>query len=226
MNTQTLDITITRKAIKHLYIRVRSPGGAVEVSAPRWMRDSAVHAAVKERYEWIRQQQQDIAARPAAKPHAFEHGEIHELWGLPYPLEILPHSGRSRVQCTQDALRVYTRKETTQEKIRRLLDAFYRAQLKIRIGELLPRWEQTIGVQCKEWRVRQMQTRWGSCNIPAKRIWLNLELAKKPPECLECVLVHELVHFLERGHNARFYGLMDQFLPHWRESDQLLNRQG
>ncbi|WP_270804319.1 M48 family metallopeptidase, partial [Aeromonas sp. QDB02] len=105
-----------------------------------------------------------------------------------------------------------------------VLNSYYRDALKARIAELLPVWEDKIGVKAADWGIKKMKTKWGSCNTQAKRIWLNLELAKKPPECLEYILVHELVHLLERNHNERFKGYMDKLLPDWRERRDLLNR--
>lgn len=224
MKIHSLDITINRKAIKHVYIRVRSPDGAVEVSAPKHMSERLIRAAINERFEWIKQQQKSIASAPISAPIEFISGETHFLWGTPYTLNVIETSGKPRVQISSNILRLYAPAGATLEQKGKTLDEFYKQEIKAQVSVLLPLWESTMGVQSKEWRIRKMKTRWGSCNTQAKRIWLNLELAKKPRQCLEYVLVHELVHLLERGHNARFYGFMDQFLPDWRLQEQQLNQ--
>ncbi len=104
-----------------------------------------------------------------------------------------------------------------------MLNKFYRQILKEKLTELFPFWQNKIGVTLESWHVKKMKTKWGSCNIQAKKVCINLELAKKPPECLEYIVVHELVHLLERHHNERFIKCMDQFLPNWREIRNLLN---
>ncbi len=117
-----------------------------------------------------------------------------------------------------------SRNDHTSENRVLTLTAYYRVDLKTRIEMSISHWQDTIGVTANGWGVKKMKTRWGSCNIGAKRIWLNLELVKKPPECLEYVLVHELVHLLERKHNKRFKAYMDKYLPDWRERRERLNR--
>jgi len=105
-----------------------------------------------------------------------------------------------------------------------VLQKWYRARLNEQLSPLIAKWAPKVGVTVAEVRIKQMKTRWGSCNAQARRIWLNLELAKKPPECVEYVLVHELVHLLERQHSERFRALMDQFLPNWALLRAELNR--
>jgi predicted metal-dependent hydrolase len=118
---------------------------------------------------------------------------------------------------------VYIHENTTREQRRKVLTEWYRRQLKQLLPALIEKWQPIIDVEVKAWGVKQMKTRWGTCNIPAQRIWLNLELIKKPLNCLEYVVVHEMVHLLERHHNARFKAYMDEFLPHWREHKFALN---
>jgi predicted metal-dependent hydrolase len=121
-------------------------------------------------------------------------------------------------------LQLWVRANTTVPNKAKVLHAFYRQQLVKEVPKLLEKWLPRMGVQLQDWRIKQMKTKWGSCNIEASRLWLNLELAKKPYACLEYVLVHELVHLLERNHNERFMAFMDHFLPDWRERRELLNR--
>ncbi|MBF4242637.1 M48 family metallopeptidase, partial [Vibrio anguillarum] len=151
-------------------------------------------------------------------------GECHYLWGRRYRLNLIERSGKHEIKLGRGRLHLYANTATTLENKALVLSSYYRDVLKARIAELLPVWEDKIGVKAADWGIKKMKTKWGSCNTQAKRIWLNLELAKKPPECLEYILVHELVHLLERNHNERFKGDMDRLLPDWRERRDLLNR--
>ena len=138
---------------------------------------------------------------------------------------MIEHSGKHHVrQGKENYLQLWIRPNTTTLNKAKVVQAFYRQQLAEEVPKLLDKWLPRMAVQLQDWRVKQMKTKWGSCNIEASRLWLNLELAKKPHACLEYVLVHELVHLLERNHNARFMSYMDQFLPDWRERRELLNR--
>ncbi|MBE0998501.1 M48 family metallopeptidase, partial [Escherichia coli] len=148
---------------------------------------------------------------------AMVSGECHYLWGRRYRLNLIERSGKHEIKLGRGRLHLYVNPATTLENKALVLNSYYRDALKTRIAELLPVWEDKIGVKAADWGIKKMKTKWGSCNIQAKRIWLNLELAKKPPECLEYILVHELVHLLERNHNERFKGYMDKLLPDWRE---------
>jgi hypothetical protein len=140
-------------------------------------------------------------------------------------LRVLAYTGPPRIRCSgADFLDLFVRPETTVAQRQRVLECWYREQLRGQIPALLAQWQPVLGVAAAEWGIKKMKTRWGSCNIRARRVWFNLELAKKPARCLEYVVVHELVHLLERNHNARFKTLMDQHLPTWRTCREELNR--
>jgi predicted metal-dependent hydrolase len=140
-------------------------------------------------------------------------------------LEVIEHQGKNTVDISaSNKLLLKVRPGTTKASKEKLLKEWYRTQMKEQVPPLLQKWERIIGVQANDWGIKQMKTKWGACNIEAKRIWLNLELAKKPPICLEYILVHELVHLHERHHNERFIGLMNQFMPKWRLHREELNR--
>ncbi len=152
-------------------------------------------------------------------------GEIHDYRGKSYPLKIIEHSAPPKVWIDgNDMLEMRVRSGTDRGKRLRILEEWYRYQLKQQVPELITRWEKVIGVPVKEWGIKKMKTRWGTCNIKAGRIWLNLELAKKPQKCLEYIVVHEMTHLLERYHNARFYRFMDSWMPDWRDYRDILNR--
>ena len=219
-----ITMQLNRKAIKNLHISVLPPNGRVRVSAPESMTETAIRMAVISRIPWIKKQQSDFAKQPRQSDREMVSGECHYLWGRRYRLNLIERSGKHEIKLGRGRLHLYVNPATTLENKALVLSSYYRDALKARIAELLPIWEDRIGVTAADWGVKKMKTKWGSCNIQAKRIWLNLELAKKPPECLEYILVHELVHLLERNHNERFMRSMDKLLPDWRERRDLLNR--
>jgi predicted metal-dependent hydrolase len=217
-------IEVARKEIKHLYIRVDRQDGRIRVSAPRRMSDAAIHEAIRRNRSWIERRRQRIATQPKIEAPALETGTCVLVFGEPRRLAIVTGSGHQGVRLREDGvleMRMHSEGDHGQREA--LLDTWYRAQLQNRIPELIRTWEPVMGVSVAEWGVRKMRTRWGSCNIRARRIWLNLELVRRPISCLEYVVVHEMVHLLERGHNRRFYMFMDKFLPDWRDARALLN---
>lgn len=220
----SITMQLNRKAIKNLHISVLPPDGRVRVSAPESMTETAIRMAVVSRIPWIKKQQSDFAKQPRQSDREMVGGECHYLWGRRYRLNLIERSGKHEIKLGRGRLHLYVNTATKLENKALVLSSYYRHVLKARISELLPVWEEKIGVTAADWGVKKMKTKWGSCNTQSKRIWLNLELAKKPPECLEYILVHELVHLLERNHNEQFKAHMYRLLPDWRERRDLLNR--
>lgn len=217
-----MSVQVVRKQIRHCYIRLKRPHGEINVSAPWRMSDQEIRRAVLARRDWIAQKRAEFAARPQPLKSFFITGETIFLKGQAYHLEVMEKPGRSRIFEDSGKLIMHVPAGTAREERGALLGRWYRRQLKAVIPPLLEFWEPRIGVKTADWGIRRMKTRWGTCNIIARRIWLNLELIKKPPECLEYVLVHELVHLHERRHNERFYNLLDRFLPEWRQARKKL----
>jgi hypothetical protein len=186
------------------------------VAVPIRVKDDAVRLAVITRLAWIKKHQAKFEGQQRQSPREYVSGESHYLQGQRYLLHVIYHDQPPRVTVrnkTTIELRVRTGSNTAQKA--RVMHEWYRQLLKAEIPALLAKWEAVAGVQAQEWGVKQMKTRWGSCNVRARRIWLNLELAKKPVHCLEYIIVHELVHLLERLHNDRFNAYMDRFMPQW-----------
>ena len=219
----SIEMQLNRKAIKNLHISVLPPDGRVRISAPERMTDTAIRMAVISRIPWIRKQQSEFAKQPRQSDREMVSGECHYVWGRPHRLNLVERAGRREVTVSGGKVNLYVKPGTTVENKALVLSEFYRDALKERIGSLLGDWQAQIGMEATAWGVKKMKTKWGSCNTRSGSIWLNLELAKKPPECLEFILVHELVHLLERNHNDRFKAYMDAFLPDWRERRNLLN---
>ena len=216
ITVEDLVITVVRKNIKNLNLSVHGPDGRVRVSAPRQTSEATIRQVVQERLEWIRRQQKRLAnmAEPAA-PH-YASGEPVDYLGQTYPLNVIESAGRPKAVLHAGQLDLVVPPGSTAAMRQRILEAWYRAQLKLLIPQLIAHWEPVMGVQVAAWGVKRMKTKWGTCNIRARRIWLNLELVKLPPATLEYVVVHEMTHLLERLHNARFKALLDGFLPGWR----------
>jgi predicted metal-dependent hydrolase len=224
MRIGELEVELNRKAIKNLHISVLPPNGKVRVAAPEHLSDTVIRTAVVQRIPWIRKQQKDFRNQPREAERQMISGETHYLWGRGYRLEVIEQQGTQKVQAAgSNKLRLYIRPDADVLKRKKLLMSWYRTELRERTEKLIPQWEKQIGVSSSFWGIKKMKTKWGSCNPASKRIWLNLELVKKPPECLEFILVHELIHLKERHHNERFVALMDKHMPQWREYRKRLN---
>lgn len=221
-----IDVQVIRKAIKNLHLAVYPPDGRVRVAVPTHVTDDNVRLAIISRLAWIRKQQKDFAEQPRQSERQYISGECHYFQGKRCRLELIERTGKHEIKLQQSGrLQMYVAVDTSIANREKLLDQWYRCELKKIIPELLLKWEPAVGKSATQWGTKKMKTKWGSCNIEAKRIWLNLELAKKPIECLEYILVHELVHLHERCHNDRFRQLMDRYLPSWRQRRDLLNRE-
>lgn len=220
-----LTIHIVRKNIKNLHLAVLPPDGRVRFAVPHHVSDERVRLAVIAKLGWIRKQQANFNQQARQTEREMVDGESHYLWGRQYRLEVIEQAGKHRIETKgKNKLRLYVTPNTTTDNRLLVLNEWYRQQLKLKLAELLHYWTPLIKRTPKSCDIKKMKTKWGSCNIEAQRIWINLELAKKPPECLEYILVHELVHLLERHHNDKFRAYMNTFLPNWREHQRLLNK--
>ncbi|MCY0964544.1 M48 family metallopeptidase [Parathalassolituus penaei] len=218
-----LRMQVNRKNIKNLHISVLPPDGRIRLSVPQHMTDVALRMAVASRIPWIRKQQKDFANQPRQSDRQMVSGESHYLWGQNYRLDVIEKRAKHHIALGGKHMRLTVSPATTLDNRVLVLTEFYRAQLKERIENLLPKWTARMDLGDVSWGVKKMKTRWGSCNAKSRRIWINLEMAKKPPVCLEYILVHELVHLRERHHNDRFRDHMNRLLPDWKERRQQLN---
>ncbi|HWQ18172.1 MAG TPA: SprT family zinc-dependent metalloprotease [Methanotrichaceae archaeon] len=220
-----IDIEIVRKNIKNLHIGVYPPEGRVRVAAPLRIDDDAVRLAVISRLSWIKMQRARFREQPRQSAREYITGESHYFLGRRYLLNVIEHNGPARVEKHRTRrLDLFVPYGADAAKRERVMIAWYRTELKSRVPDLIEKWQPVVGVQVADWGIKRMKTKWGSCNISARRIWLNLELAKNPIHCIEYVIVHETVHLLERHHNERFTALMDAFMPQWRHYRDELNR--
>ena len=219
-----LSIHVEQKNIKNIHLSVYPPDGKVKISAPLSMSLDTIRVFAISKRTWIHKQQQKFQAQERQTSRDFIERESHYFKGRRYLLQVVEHSKPSKVELNHQTITLFVRPNTPIEKRAAIIDAWYRKQLKKQIPNLIEKYENLIGVKVNEFGIKKMKTKWGTCNIPAKRIWLNLELIKKPEHCLEYVVVHEMVHLLERHHNSQFKAYMDQFLPQWRSHKQELNQ--
>ena len=220
-----MHVDIVRKDIKNLHLGVYPPGGRVRVAAPLRVDDEAVRLAVIEKLPWIRRQQARFLAQERQSQREYTYRETHYFLGRRYLLNVIEHDGRPRVEVNgKERIDLYAPAGSDAQEREEIMLRWYRKELKALLPPLIEKWQEVVGVSVDDWRIKKMKTRWGTCTIEARRIWLNLELAKKPIPCIEYIILHELVHLLERNHTDRFRDLMDQFMPQWRYCRDMLNR--
>ncbi len=229
VETSTLEVSditvdVVRKDIKNVHLSVYPPDGRVRLAVPLHIDDEAARLGVIDRLGWIRKQQRELEAQPRQTKREMVTGESHYVWGERCLLNIVRHTGPNRVHKSgPKRLDLYCRPDADAGKRREILNTWYRKEVKDRVPSLVNEWTPKMEVDLADWGVKQMKTKWGSCNTGARRIWVNAELAKKPPACLEYIVVHEMVHLLERHHTDRFRALMDRHLPRWRHLRAMLN---
>jgi predicted metal-dependent hydrolase len=220
----SIKIDVVRKDIKNMHLAVYPPNGRIRLSAPENTDKEVLRLFTINKLSWIKKQVKSFEQQSRETPRQFVSGESHYFQGKRYLLEVIESEGKQFVILKgTKKIEIHCKPEASKAKRAELLKEWYRDQLKKITPKLLSKWEKKIGVKSDDWRVKQMKTKWGACNIEAKRIWLNLELAKKPKICLEYIIVHELVHLLERKHNDRFVAFMDEFMPKWRSYREELN---
>lgn len=219
-----LDVEVVQKDIKNVHLSVYPPSGRVKVSAPHAMPLDTLRVYVISKLAWIKKQQAKLRGQKREAPREYVERESHFYNGKRYLLKVIESDNPAKVELRPQAIELHIRPGTSKLKRHLLLSEWYRQQLKIVIPKIIKKYEKLMGVEVREFGVKKMRTKWGTCNPEAKRIWLNLELAKKPAECLEYIVVHEMAHLLERTHNDRFVALMNDYMPKWRFYKDGLNR--
>lgn len=217
-------VEVQRKNNKHAHLYVYPPEGRVHISAPLHMGLDALRAFAISRLSWIKAQQRQMRAQPRETEREYLNRESHQVWGRRYLLEVIEVDAVPTVELKHSVLVLQIRPGSDEARREALLESWYRQQLRAKLPVLLGKWQPLMGVNVRRILVQRMKTRWGGCNPSTGNIRLNTELAKKPPECLEYILIHELAHLIEPTHNNRFLALMDKFMPHWRQIKDELNR--
>ena len=220
----SITVDVVQKDIKNVHLSVYPPAGKVRISAPLRMKVETIRVFAASKLGWIKEQQKKIAGQDRESQREYIERESHYLWGRRYLLRIVERDSPPLVQLRHNKVILQVRPATAAERRQEILDEWYRGQLRTAVQPLIAKWEPMMGVQVERVFVRRMKTKWGSCSRRTASIRLNTDLAKKPPECLEYMVVHEMVHLLEPTHNDRFIGLMDRLMPNWRFYRQMLNR--
>lgn len=224
LNISDYEIDVVRKDIKNMHLAVYPPTGRIRLAVPTETKHDVLRLFAISKIGWIKKHIRNFHDQQRESVREYVSGESHYWEGKRYLLKVIHHSGHNKVEMTRmKYIKLYVRPEATIAQREDVLKKWYRKKLKSQIPPLLEKWESIIGVQADSWGVRQMRTKWGACNIERKKIWVNLELAKKPITCLEYIIVHELIHLLERTHNDHFVRLMDKHMPKWRLYKKELN---
>lgn len=220
-----IKIDVVRKDIKNLHLAVYPPSGRVRIAAPLKVDDEAVRLFAISKLSWIKKNQAKYINQERQSERKFISGESHYFKGQRYILNVVYHTGYPKVRIrNKKYIDLQVKDVYTAMQREKVMTNWYRKSLKEQIPALIEKWQKVVGVDDVQWEVKKMKTKWGTCNREAKRIWLNLELAKKPERCLEYIIVHEIVHILERNHTERFVAIMDKTMPPWREYKKELNQ--
>lgn len=217
-------VDVVRKDIKNVHLSVFPPAGKVRISAPLRMELDTIRVFAITKLGWIRNQQKKLREQVRESPREFVDRESHYVRGKRYLLKVIEHDAPPSVELKHSRMVLAVRPGSTERQRALVLEAWYRERLKEAVPALIAKWQPITGVKATRFFVQRMKTKWGSCNPVARSIRINTDLAKKPPECLEYIVVHELVHLLEPTHNARFVALMDGFMPKWKFYRDELNR--
>lgn len=218
-----LGVDVIYKDIKNLHISVYPPLGRVRVAVPKHVDEDTIRLAIVQRLPWIKRQREELQRAERQSLREMLTGETHYVWGQRYRLDVSRKSGNYSVEARAKTLWVVTPEDADADARRATLDRWYHRQVKAAYPALLDKWQPIIGVAINKVVVRRMKTKWGTCITESRTMWLNPELAKKHPRCLEYIVVHELMHLHERKHNDRFSQLMDHYLPDWRARRDELN---
>jgi predicted metal-dependent hydrolase len=219
-----LEIETVKKDIKNIHIGVYPPNGRVRIAAPLKTTDEAIELLIISKMAWIKRQQLKFRQQERQTKREYVSGESHYFLGNRYRLDVLQTNSTPKIEIKRKAyINMYIKPETPLRKREKLMNDFYRSELKKQIPNLLQKWQKITGLQVNEVRIKKMKTKWGTCNPKCRRIWINLELAKKPRHCLEYVLVHEMAHFIEKSHNEKFQLLLKSYIHNWEQCKRELN---
>ena len=219
-----LEVQTVKKNIKNMHLGVYPPQGRIRVAAPVKMDDEAIRLFIISKIPWIRKQKSKFEKQQRQTKREFVSGESHYFLGNRYRLNVITTNKKPKVEIRRKThIDLYVKPDMSREQREKILEDFYRAELRKHIPLLLEKWKKIIRVNVNEVGIKKMKTKWGTCNPEAGRIWVNLELAKNPIRCLEYILVHEMTHFKEKTHSDKFFNLMDSFMPQWPQYRDELN---
>jgi len=217
-------VDVVLKDIKNVHLSVHPPTGRVRIAAPERMKMDAIRLFAISKLGWIKDQQRKLSEQERETPREYLDRESHYVWAKRYLLDVIETNATPSVELKHSRLELRIRPGTDENKRRAIIEKWYRQEIKAAVPNLIAKWEPLMDVRVERFFVRRMKTRWGSCNPETRTIRLNTDLAKKPPECLEYIVAHEMLHLLEPTHNARFQSLLARFMPNWQIRRQVLNR--
>lgn len=217
-------IDVVRKNIKNVHLSVYPPTGRVRISAPFRMNMDTLRVFAISKLSWIKKQQKKFYGQRRESPREFLSRESHYYLGKRYLLNVIEQESPPSVVLKHECMNLYVRPGTSAEKKREVLDEWYRKELKELVPQLIGKYEKPLKVKVNDFGIKKMRTKWGTCNKDASRIWLNLELAKKPQHFAEYIVLHEMTHLKERNHNGQFTAYLDKMMPNWRIYKEQLNR--
>ena len=218
-----IPVKVIKKDIKNLHLYVKPPDGHVEVSVPQHMSDDSITLFLRTRTGWIKKQQEKFREQPRQTEREYVSGETLYVWGKQYFLQVEYSNRKNALDFSGDRAILTVRKESTAKQRESFVNEWYRERLKAEIEKRLPRWESLTGLYCSGWQTKYMTTNWGTCNTKTGKIWINLQLAKKPFECLDYVLLHELAHLRVKDHGPSFIAILYEYMPYWRDVRKKLN---
>jgi len=219
-----LDVETVKKDIKNIHVGVYPPNGRVRVATPLKTTDETIKQIILTKMAWIKKQQKRFKEQERQTKREYVSGESHYFMGNRYRLNVIQTEAKPHLEIKRKTrIDMYVKPQATVEQKEKIFEDFYRRELKKQIPKLLNKWEKRTGLSVKEVRIRKMKTKWGSCNPNHQRIWLNLELAKKPQRCIEYIIVHEMAHLIEKNHTKKFKALLNSFMPKWTQYKKELN---
>jgi hypothetical protein len=218
-----ISIDVVQKDIKNIHLSVHPPTGRVRISAPLRLNLDTIRIYAVSKISWIKKQQTKLLKQKRETRRDYINLESHYYLGKRYLLKVIEYNNTPNVIIQHNHILLYVRNHTVREKRKEIMNNWYRQRLKEIIPDFITKWEKILNVTIDDYGIKRMKTRWGTCNRKAKRIWLNLELAKKPIYCIEYIIVHEMVHLLERYHNEKFIAYMNKYLPRWKYLKEELN---
>jgi predicted metal-dependent hydrolase len=224
LNLGDIVIDVELKDIKNIHLSVYPPTGRVRIAAPLRMDLDTIRIYAISKLGWIKKQQQKFREQVREAPREYLNKEGHYYLGKRYLMKVVVNDVPPFVKVKHDTIKLNVRPDTDSFKRQEIMELWYREQLRTVAMPVIAKWEKVMCVSLNELGIRKMKTKWGTCNREVKRIWLNTELAKKPFHCIEYIIVHELVHLLERNHNSNFVAYMDRFLPEWKQLKSELNQ--
>ena len=224
LNISGIPVEINKKNIKNMRLYVKPPNGDVMVSAPLEMTNDTIERFVLSKVSWIKKQIAKFYNQQQQSERGYLSGETLYVWGNQYNLQVKTGK-KNTVSLSGDTAILTTRRKSTAEQRKKIVNEWYRELLIAEIEQLLPKWEKRTNLKITSWQTRNMTSRWGSCKPKTGKILFNIQLAKKPPECLEYIILHELLHLVEKRHNEKFKMLLGKFMPTWKKVKKLLNNQ-